>query len=508
MHRRPSVACAALVVLLAALIAAAFVAPAGAGATRVGAPQSPPPQAFILVDAQSGAILAAGHEHNALPPASVAKIMTAVTAVERLPANALITVSPLAAGQPASRINMAAGQKWTFDSAIASLMMVSANDAAYAVGEQAGGGTVPGFVAAAQRTAHRLGMRDSTFADPAGLDDKTSYQGGPRMSAYDIAIATRNALAVPELAKYAAMRKYNFVDPTGLRRYLINHNKFIPGSTFGYAGATGFKTGYTERAGHTIAASATRNGRTLIAVVINTYDIYGWAAQLLDQGFAAHAPVNARRLPPVAVSPYDSRVSTRNAFAAFVSGNGTIPASPAAVGTDASATTTTRSTSTTSSSTTTSSTSSTTSTTVKSSTTKPTTASSVVAGDQISAQQAAGASGVSDWLSVRNFAIVAILLVAAFVLLRRRAVRRHRARRIALQRTRAAKMRSGALTVVDGRFRAGNRSGPPVESHVRIRPEPANGDEPMPTTGPANADVPPGTGTAERREPPESTADS
>src|SRR5262249_51173706 len=101
MHRRPSVACAALVVLLAALIAAAFVAPSGAGAPPVGAPQSPPRQAFFLVDAQSGAILAAGHEHAALPPASVAKVMTAVTAVERLPANALITVSPVAAGQPA-----------------------------------------------------------------------------------------------------------------------------------------------------------------------------------------------------------------------------------------------------------------------------------------------------------------------------------------------------------------------------------------------------------------------
>jgi D-alanyl-D-alanine carboxypeptidase (penicillin-binding protein 5/6) len=349
-------------------------------------------------------------------------------------------------------------------------------------------------------------MRDSTFSDPAGLDDKTSYQGGPRMSAYDIAIATRNALAVPELAKYADMRKYNFVDPTGLRRYLINHNKFIPGSTFGYAGATGFKTGYTERAGHTIAATATRNGRTLIAVVINTYDIYGWAAQLLDQGFAAPAPANARRLPPVAVSPYDSRIATRNAFAAFVSGNGTIPASPAAVGTDTTASTTTFSTSTTSSST---SSTSTTSTTVKSSTTKPTTASSVVAGDQISAQQAAGASGVGDWLILRNFAIVVILLIAAVVLLRRRAVRRHRARRIALQRTRAAKMRSGALTVVDGRFRAGNRSGPPVESHVRIRPEPGEGDETTPGTGsPSHGDSAPGAGAADGREPPESTADS
>ena len=66
-----------------------------------------------------------------------------------------------------------------------------------------------------QRTGQRLGMKDSTFADPAGLDDKTSYKGGPRMSAYDIAIATRNALAVPEIAKYAGLRTFKFDDPTG-----------------------------------------------------------------------------------------------------------------------------------------------------------------------------------------------------------------------------------------------------------------------------------------------------
>src|SRR5262249_5456210 len=154
--------------------------------------------------ADSGAVLAAGNEHQAFPPASTSKLMTALTAVERLPPDATIVVSPKAATEPASRISMMAGQHWRFEDALASLMIVSANDAAWAIAE-ATSGTVQAFAKTETDTAHRYGMRDSTFSDPAGLDDAQSYGGGPRMSAYDIAISARNALAVPQLALFAAM---------------------------------------------------------------------------------------------------------------------------------------------------------------------------------------------------------------------------------------------------------------------------------------------------------------
>ena len=247
--------------------------------------------------------------------------MTALAAVERLPANATINVSPLAAGQPASRINMAAGQQWPFENAMASLLMASANDAAYAIAETAGG-SLDGFIAAMQQSGQRLGMKDSTFADPAGLDDKASYKGGPRMSAYDIAIATRNAMAVPEIAKYAGLRTFKFDDPTGLHRSLTNHNKLLPGSSHAYPWATGFKTGYTERAGHTITATATarrsvadrgdhehlrhlRVGRAAVRPGLRHGERGGYAAP---------------RLPRVAVSTYDQRIADRDAFSTLVRG--------------------------------------------------------------------------------------------------------------------------------------------------------------------------------------------
>src|SRR6201999_415669 len=120
-----------------------------------------------------------------LPPASTAKIMTALAAVERLPPDAKIDVSANAANREAMKIGMQTGTKWSFNDTMASLMMVSANDAAYALAESVGG-SIKGFADDMNTMARRYGMKDSTFGDPAGLTDTTSYEGGPKVSAYDL----------------------------------------------------------------------------------------------------------------------------------------------------------------------------------------------------------------------------------------------------------------------------------------------------------------------------------
>ena len=321
--------------------------------------------------------------------------------------------------------------------------MASANDAAYAIAETAGG-SLDGFVAAEQETATRLGMKDSTFADPAGLDDEASFNGGPRMSAFDIAIATRNALAVPEIAKWGATRDYEFVDPTGLDAVAHEPQPDAAGRHPRLRGATGFKTGFTDRAGHTLMATATRNGRSLIAVILNTYDIYGWAGQAARPGLR-HAERKRHRRAPAQGRGESVRGSRRRATG--VPRRGTRHRGRGADANDSdrdaddarprwhrpttSATTSTIA--------------------------APTTVdepSSVVDGDAI----VSAASGRRRQRRRRTrrrcpglIVVLVVLLVAAF-LLRRRAVRRQRARRIAQQRHRAAKMRSGGLPVVDGRF--------------------------------------------------------
>jgi D-alanyl-D-alanine carboxypeptidase len=430
-----------------ALVLLGVLAPSPAAGARPNQ-TSPPPKAFIVVNASTGAVLSAHDEHDAFPPASIAKIMTALGAAERLPDDAMITVSDLAAAQPASRINMVSGHQWRFEDAMASLMMVSANDAAYALAENAGG-SLDGFAKVLNSMAKRMKMKDSTFSDPAGFDDAASFKGGPRMSAYDIAIATRNALTVPEIAKWASTARYQFDDPAGQHRSLLNHNKMLPGASRGYEGATGFKTGYTKRAGHTFVATAGRNGCTLIVVVLNTYDVYTWASALLDQAFAANCEGGSgAHLPGVAVSPYGQRVEDRSAFLAVAQGpNATTTSSTVAAPTTLGATTPTNPAPTTHAAT-------------------PTTASGTkVSAAPIAAEKHDSGGGL---FSARNLVVFLLVLAIVLVVLRRRAVRRQRARRLALRRQRNAKLRSGALPVVDGRYRTGTRTGDSLESHVRI----------------------------------------
>jgi len=427
-----------------ALLACSFVVSLG---RPVAADGTPPPQAFVVVDAGTGAVLTSRNLHEALPPASTTKIMTALVAVERLSPTALISVTPNASGRECMCIGLKPGQHWRFDQAMASMMMVSANDAAYAIAETAGG-SIPGFAADLTATAKRYGMKDSTFGDPAGLDDSTSYQGGAKVSAYDLAIATRNALTVPEIAQWAASRTYHFTDMTGAPHELTNHNKFLPGASYGYLGANGFKTGFTKRAGHTLVATAKRNGRQLIAVILGSVDSgYTWAASLLDAGFATPAKTKGTgiRLPDVAVSPYGTRVAQKAGFVQLALGrnqasplettttatgggtNGRSPNGPGANGSGAAQA-------------------------VAATTTKV-----------VTKHHGGGL------LTLSHFLLVLVVLLFAAVLLRRRAVKRERVRRIERKRARAKAMRSGSLPVVDGRYRTGTRLGPPEESQVRVR---------------------------------------
>ncbi|MFN8035550.1 MAG: serine hydrolase [Acidimicrobiia bacterium] len=278
--------------LLGALLATTLVGPPALAAPRptprtaaTSSTAAPAPRAFLLADAGTGRVLAAGNEHTALPPASTVKIMTGLTALRRLPAGATVKVSARAAAQPSMRIGMHEGEVWTLDDVLHTLYLVSANDAAYALAEAAGG-TVEQFATLMDDTARQLGMSDSSFHDPAGLDDGASVNGGSRMSAWDLAIATRNALQVPQIADTVKLVDYEFTAPDGVRHTLHNHNaQFLRQ----YAGATGMKTGYTSKAGRGLVCTATRDGRTMIGVVLDVYDTTGSCERLLDQGFASKA---------------------------------------------------------------------------------------------------------------------------------------------------------------------------------------------------------------------------
>ncbi|HEX2381699.1 MAG TPA: D-alanyl-D-alanine carboxypeptidase, partial [Acidimicrobiales bacterium] len=324
--RRLGSVSAAIAFLVALVVGAiAIVVPAAPAAAVPATPvQAPLPKAFVLVDADTGAVIAQQDDRTARLPASTIKLMTALIAVQRLKPGDGIPISPLAEGMPARKINVKAGQVWTFQDLLYSMMMVSANDAAVAIAEKIGGGTLDGYLRIADATAERLQLDDQpVFNDPAGLDDEFANKGGARISPRDLAIVSRAVLARPDLVNVINTPHYEFTGGDGIGHTLNNHDLFLDL----YPGANGLKTGTTDLAGHTFVGSATRGGRTMLAIVFDAADYYGSAGALLDQGF--NTPVAAEmtldHLPPVVAD-----ASLPSPAARRGEGAGGVPVAPAA----------------------------------------------------------------------------------------------------------------------------------------------------------------------------------
>ncbi len=252
----------------------------------------------MLVDANTGAVLAASGDRVPRPPASLTKVLTALAASATLPHDGTLTISARAEAQPANKVDAKAGQVWPINDAMHVMLLQSANDLALAFAESVGG-TAEGFQEVLSRTAASIGMEDPmTWRDPAGLDDEESVGGGNLVSARDLAIAGRAMIADPWLSPISAKPRYRFTAPSGVVHDALNHNKLVLGR---YPGAIGGKTGYTKKAGNSLLASAQRNGRTMVAVVMDTKDAYGFTSQLFDRGFATPVDAQAKleRLPPL-----------------------------------------------------------------------------------------------------------------------------------------------------------------------------------------------------------------
>jgi len=292
-RRAPAVVLVALLWLVAGLFT-----PVAAQAPPPPPPTVAPPKAYVLVDADTGAVVAASADRVPRPPASLTKVLTALAVSATLPHGGTLPISARAAAQPANKVDARAGQAWPINDAMHVMLLQSANDIALAFAE-AVGGSAEGFQGVLARTATEVGMQDpSTWRDPAGLDDKESVGGGNTVSARDLAIAGRALIADPWLSPISAKPRYRFTAPSGVVHDALNHNKMVLGR---YPGAIGGKTGFTRKSGNSLFASAQRNGRTMVAVVMDTKDTYGFTAQLFDRGFAT--PVKAQggfeRLPPL-----------------------------------------------------------------------------------------------------------------------------------------------------------------------------------------------------------------
>jgi D-alanyl-D-alanine carboxypeptidase len=250
------------------------------GTSRLGANAA----SALLVDANSGMVLFERDPDAPRPPASVTKILTALIVLERGRLNDTVVVSQAAAQTGGQRLGLRAGQRITLGDLLAALLIRSANDAAVAAAEHVGG-SLAGFVALMNETAVDLGMANSRFANPHGLDEPFHFT-----TARDMAALTRAALENPRFAELVRARQATLtIWKPGHRnlvpqnRIVLTHNRLL-GQV---AGADGVKTGYTDSAGRCLVASASRGNHRMIAVLLNDPQRWTDAAALLEYGFGS-----------------------------------------------------------------------------------------------------------------------------------------------------------------------------------------------------------------------------
>ena len=246
----------------------------------LAAPRLAHAEALLVVEADTGKVLQAENATYPWYPASVTKLMTAYVTLRavkegRISLDTLLTVSPVAASQSPSKMGFRPGTQVTVDNALKMMLVKSANDMAVVLAEGVGG-SIDGFSAQMNQAAHRLGMTQTSYVNPNGLP-----ADGQITSARDLAILARAIIRdLPEYEYFVHIPSIRFG-----RKITQNFNKLIGR----YPGADGFKTGFICASGYNLVASATRNGRRLIAVVLGSSSGQMRAvraAQLLERGFS------------------------------------------------------------------------------------------------------------------------------------------------------------------------------------------------------------------------------
>ncbi len=241
--------------------------------------------ACVLIDASTGRVLYENNAHQALPPASTTKVLTALLVLESVEdLSTTVTLPDDFANVGESGIQLEPGETQTIEDLLYALMLRSANDAAQALAI-AVSGTEEDFVKYMNDKTEELGLTDSTWQNPHGLDAE-----GHLTSAYDLAMITREAMKYPLFNQIIVTEQWTLPWPSNVYdRVVYNYNQFL---TL-YEGADGVKTGYTDTAGNCLVASATRNGMRLIGVVLNcpNQTHYEQMELLMDYGFETYKPV-------------------------------------------------------------------------------------------------------------------------------------------------------------------------------------------------------------------------
>ena len=258
-------------------------------------------RAAVMMDESTGQVVYERNSHERRAQASTTKIMTALVTLENARLTDVVTAGPDVKVEP-SVIGLDPGDRLTVEQLLYGLLLPSGNDAAVDLAEYVAG-SIPRFATMMNAKAAELGLKDTHFVTPHGLDADGHYS-----SAYDLAVLARAAMQNPVFARIVATPEYRIEGP--VRWYFKNNNRLLAV----YPGADGIKTGYTDNAGHCLVFSATRGGHRGIVVVLDSEDSFADAAALMDYFFANFTWIS---LPPAGgpLGSYDRNGAVRSSVA-------------------------------------------------------------------------------------------------------------------------------------------------------------------------------------------------
>lgn len=234
----------------------------------------------ILVDADSGRVLYAKNADKRMYIASTTKIMTVYLALQTADTSERVTIKKEHTLVEGTRVYFKEGDVLTVGELMVGALLQSGNDAALALADHCGGSEgVAGFVKSMNDLAQQLGMKNTSFSNPHGLNDDNHYS-----TASDMAILARNAMNNPAFAEISSQKTGRVGTIT-----VKNHNKML----WNYEGSNGIKTGYTKLAGRCLVSSAERDGQVLVAVTLDAPSDWDDHTKMLDFGFNNYP---ARRL--------------------------------------------------------------------------------------------------------------------------------------------------------------------------------------------------------------------
>jgi D-alanyl-D-alanine carboxypeptidase len=315
------------------LLCAATLAPVAAVAAKshptrpATIPDANAYKGAVIMDAATGQVLFEDHDGESSPPASMTKLMTFLVIHDKLQSGALTLQTPVTVTAADSKIGgtqvwLKEKEVFPVEEMLYAMMIQSANDAAFALARTAAG-SVPAFVELMNAKARELGMTHTTFRSPHGLPPASRHLAdGDLTTPLDFALLSRHLLLTTDVLKYTSVRTRKFgenVRPFDRVIVMTNHDHLL-----GHVdGVDGLKTGFTNGAGFCLSATALRNGKRIIVVVMGSQDSKTRdvkVAELIERGFAALpltgpaftpqtgpapevSPISAAPLPQPAASP-------------------------------------------------------------------------------------------------------------------------------------------------------------------------------------------------------------